>query len=184
VVQTDLPVGSKITVGSVTYTIAQMEVPRFDTAEVYLLKFPSGNDFATGNSSESISVAGCYAPETYAYAFSYSRITSLNGFDTLVNEAFNYSQQLAVSDSGRTISNHFTQSLSTAVHLGPQTRIYLSLNIPSYTQSELKGSNPTRSADASGIISVYPPVLTSGQRDTERQNLLTLLSYVTIKKKT
>ncbi|OGR06170.1 MAG: hypothetical protein A2511_14220 [Deltaproteobacteria bacterium RIFOXYD12_FULL_50_9] len=179
VIQNDLPVGSTITIDGSPYTIVQFEVPRFDTDEIYLLKYPSPNNFTSGNSNESILVhnSGC---STDHNSLSPKEITSINGLDTLIIENFNFQNSLATDTAGRTIRSSSGHFLYTCVSLGPQTSVIFSILAPS---ASLQGSNPTRSADASGIITVYPPNKTSAQLNTESQNLHNLLSYVTIKKK-
>lgn len=179
--QIDMPVGSKVTVNGTEYTIAQFEFPRFDTDDVYIIKFPAVGDFSTGSSVQ-ISVQGAYADQEISALDNpnFTVTNGINGFPTFGWETPLYSANLSVNSSGRSFNASFSQSLSTHISVGDKTRVTLYLSIPSQTK---KADNPTRSADATGLVSVYPPVKISSEREQIRQNIRQLLSYVVIKKK-
>jgi len=114
--QNDLQVGSVITIGGFSYTIVQFEIPRFDSDEIYLLKYPSRSNFTSGNSSDNVYVSGNLHDTSIA-----DQITSLNGFDTLIFKNYSFNSTLNTSASGRTVSSYYSQNIYTRILLGTQT---------------------------------------------------------------
>ncbi len=180
--QTDMPVGSKVTVNGTEYTIAQFEFPRFDTDDVYIIKFPATGDFSTGNTGSSVFVQGAYTDQEISALDSpnFTVTNGINGFPTFGWESPNYSASLSVSSSGRSFSTSFSQNLSTHIWVGDKTKLSLYLSAPTQTKN---ASSPIRSADATALVPVYPNVKISSEREQIRQNTRQLLSYVVIKKK-
>lgn len=186
--QTDMPVGSKVTVNGTEYTIAQFEFPRFDTDDVYIIKFPAVGDFSTGNNGSNgnvyaqLSVQGAYTNQEISALDSpnFTVNNGINGFPTFGWESPNYSASLSVSGSGRSFSTSFSQHLSTHIFVGDKTKLSLYLSAPIQTKN---ASSPIRSADATAHVPVYPNVKISSEREQIRQNTRQLLSYVVIKKK-
>lgn len=156
VAQIDMSVGSKVTVSGVEYTIQQKEFPRFDTDEVYLVKFPTNSD---NSFVMSTSVNGSYDDNTISPLDSpdFTVTNGINGFSTFGWESFYYSN---------TSSNEFSQSISAYIYVGDKTRIPLRFSSPRITGN-----------------TVYPTVKKSSEREQVRKNLRQLLSYVVITKK-
>lgn len=176
--QNDIPVGSVITVGGIQYTITQFEVPRYDTDEAYLVKYPSSYDFTTGTAYSSIEVAGVHAGDVNG--FESNKSATINEFNALIGEGYSYTSQLTTSNAGRQVTASFYQYLSAAISLGPQTRISIFLRV---AKPNSTSTSPTRSANASDISTAYPPTINAAERAIIKSNLRTLLSYITVKKK-
>lgn len=168
-----------MTIGGVTYTIVQFEVPRFDSDEVYLLKFPAAEaDLTATYSYQRVDASGAYPGD--AAGFVPIRVTTLSGFNTLIGESFNFSSTLTNDSSGRRVQNAFSQGIGASILLGPETRISLH-----FGSRRLSGENtdPVSSADASNLTTVYPPTRVRRHRPITRQQLRNVLSYVSLRKK-
>lgn len=177
--QVDLAVGSTVVVSGTTYTIAQVEVPRFDTDEIYLLKFPSKGNYLSEIASETIQVSGGYSGGYVG--FDSSMVTTLSGFDVLIGERHMLTTTFQVSNSGRSVSNSHYHYISAYVLLGPETSVTLYFASPSTTS---QGTSVSRSSDASGIATIYPPVSASSVREQKKLEMRDLLKYVSLVKKT
>lgn len=186
VTQKDLPVGSKITVNGAVYTIIQHDFPIFDSDEIYQIKMPKLGDFladSTYGLSNSIYIYGRYKDQPKFPKDDWVTATinnGINGFDAAIAEDFSYSQAFTNSNTGRKTTNEFRQSISLIISLGDRTHLNISIGIPS---AKIEGTNASRSADATGIIDVYPPTKTSVEREQIRLDSRALLSYVVITKK-
>lgn len=123
ITQIDMPIGSKITVNGVEYIILQREFPRFDTDEVYVVKFPADSK----DSVQSMMVSGSYDDNGIDSLDSpnYTVTNGINGFPTFGWESFYYS------------SNGFGQSLSAYIYVGDNTRFPLTFRSPVNTGSDV-----------------------------------------------
>jgi len=186
ITQTSLTVGSTVVVGGTTYLIVQMEVPQFGTDTVYLFRWPVvQSDFNSGRSVY-IRADGSFSPQNPWPSCSTYNKTTLSGFPAVLCDNdfsfYAYFERPYTSGgySGRQVTNTYYQTAYVNVDLDSYTRIWLNLDLPNLTNT---GSSTISSADGTSLTTVYPPTPNAAARETRRQLLRTLASYISISKK-
>lgn len=176
----DLEPGTEIVVGGRPYTIAELEVPRFDDDSVFIVRYPAAGDaFDTGTGYASVFVRGAHPGETTTSLS--TLVTTISGFNAAIGEDLHYNPRLTVTNNGRSVQNNYTQYQSVSIQLGPRTALAVTLSVPGSSI----GSNPTRSASA---VDLAPPfssgaVPLAAQRAQIRADLRELLRYFSVRAK-
>lgn len=168
--QINLPVDTKVTIGETAYTIVQFEFPRFDTDEIYIIRFPSPENFDS-SAHENISVSGYYNETDWDS----NLFTQINGFEASIDESYNFYSYLTESVA----STQFRQYLNLSIKVGSMTAVAISFQTPQISDSI---SNENGTPDSSALMSAYPTSQTKLERDYNKENLRKLLSYIVIEK--
>lgn len=176
--QIDLPVGSKITVHGVQYTIVQFEFPRFDADETYLIKYPTSQSLANTYFNENINVGGKFPEESFN-GYDQLKAGIISGFPVTASEDFGFNNRIYIYDKNRSTTANFSQSLRATICVGSKT--YLGISF-SYSR-ESNANSKIISADTTDISHAYPITMTQTDREQLRTDLRTLLNYIVIQKK-
>lgn len=149
--------GETVTIRGKDFTILQAEIPKLDSDEIYVLRFPSSG------ASASIFVNANYegAPSSTERT---NLVAEIDGFSVRIFEKQNYSQSVSIGS----FSEELSQSIGVNIQLGEHQAVSI-LSSLQFTRSTASGPMPIVESEAA--------------RELVRQDLRELLRYIRITKK-